>query len=262
MKKIILVGMICLLFGFTYADASDNSVGDGGGSVVSSIPINNLIDVDEPVAIIDENIIDAGDGCTKYYICSDGSQVEKCGYSSSSSSSGASATGGGGGCGCKSNPEELCVVAIDTENVQQQVQTRVRELAQSEAANAIKTQVKEQFKAQLQSIDREQLMSQIRETAEEKGVKIMPDSASEKAIEALGTVFDTIELVEPQNVGEAHKYVVQAHRSGKFLGIVPVDLNLEAEVDAETGTVQVTKRPWWSFLAFGQQEKISDNVSE
>ncbi|MEM5814949.1 MAG: hypothetical protein QXD89_00455 [Candidatus Aenigmatarchaeota archaeon] len=46
-------------------------------------------------------------------------------------------------------------------------------------------------------------------------------------------------------------YKVNAEKSGRILGIVPVNLRVNYEISAENGeTISVTK-PWWSFLVIG-----------
>ena len=43
-------------------------------------------------------------------------------------------------------------------------------------------------------------------------------------------------------------YHLKAKQRGRFLGMFKTKLNIEAEVDAETGEVIETTKPWWSFL--------------
>jgi len=43
-------------------------------------------------------------------------------------------------------------------------------------------------------------------------------------------------------------YSLKAKQRGKFLGMFKTKLSVEAEVDAETGEIIKTKRPWWGFL--------------
>jgi hypothetical protein len=82
-------------------------------------------------------------------------------------------------------------------------------------------------------------------------IKIMPDTASERAIGRLRlkvcneTNNCTIQLKE---VGGKAVYEIQVQRHYRILGLFKVKAQNKAEVDAETGEIKV-KKPWWSFLA-------------
>lgn len=86
-------------------------------------------------------------------------------------------------------------------------------------------------------------------------VKVMPDVASENALEklrmnnCLSEEGCEIELKEVGS-GESAKlaYEVRAKKQGRFLGLFKVRMNVEAQVDAENGEVIRTKKPWWAFL--------------
>ncbi len=45
------------------------------------------------------------------------------------------------------------------------------------------------------------------------------------------------------------QYKIKAMEKKRLIGIIPVDVNVDATVDAETGDTQV-HGPWWAFLAF------------
>ena len=83
-------------------------------------------------------------------------------------------------------------------------------------------------------------------------IKIMPETASEKAIERLGELGFNITLKEVGQ-GENAKavYNVEAEKQGKMLGLFKIKGKVSAEIDAETGEVIKVKKPWWSFLASG-----------
>ena len=92
-------------------------------------------------------------------------------------------------------------------------------------------------------------------------IKIMPDMASENALERLRlkncTEADgcSIELKE---VGEGEDmklaYEVKTQRQSKVLGLFGANMDVEAQVDAETGEVISVKKPWWAFLASEPEE--------
>jgi hypothetical protein len=81
-------------------------------------------------------------------------------------------------------------------------------------------------------------------------VKIMPETASERAIERLGELNFTIELKE---VGKGDDvkivYELTGNKNGRFLGIFKIQAKIQAQVDAETGEVIKVEKPWWAFLA-------------
>ncbi len=87
-------------------------------------------------------------------------------------------------------------------------------------------------------------------------VKIMPETASERAIERLrlrvcnATNNCTIELKE---VGKGNQtrpaYEVRARKRVRILGIFEVEMGVSADIDAKEGNVLAERRPWWAFLA-------------
>lgn len=87
-------------------------------------------------------------------------------------------------------------------------------------------------------------------------IKIMPDTASERALERLKLKVCseenncTIQLKDVP-VGKALKkiaYEIKVEKHYKLLGLFKKKLIERAEIDAETGEV-VLKKPWWAFLA-------------
>jgi hypothetical protein len=83
-------------------------------------------------------------------------------------------------------------------------------------------------------------------------VKIMPETASQTAIDRLGELNFTIELKE---VGTGNNkeavYELTGNKQGKFLGIFKIMATEQVQVDAETGEVKKVIKPWWAFLASG-----------
>ncbi len=78
-------------------------------------------------------------------------------------------------------------------------------------------------------------------------IKIMPSTASQKAIERLGELGFNITLKEVGNDKVA--YELTAEKEGKILGIFKAKGKVSAEIDAETGEVTKINKPWWAFLA-------------
>ena len=87
-------------------------------------------------------------------------------------------------------------------------------------------------------------------------IKIMPDTASEKAIERLKLKVCSEEnncTIQLKEVGKDSKYFVayeiDANNEVKILGMFKKKMKVQAQIDAETGEVILIKKPWWSFLA-------------
>ncbi|MFH1248952.1 MAG: hypothetical protein V1660_02265 [archaeon] len=90
----------------------------------------------------------------------------------------------------------------------------------------------------------------------EKEIKIMPDTASERALESLKLNSCSSEnnctiVLKETGVGtkdNSIKYEIQIERHAKLLGLFRIKIAERAEVDAESGDTKV-KKPWWAFLA-------------
>jgi len=90
----------------------------------------------------------------------------------------------------------------------------------------------------------------------DSSIKIMPETASETAIQILqikncnSSNNCSIELKE---VGSGNQtklaYEVKAQKESRILGIFKTNMSINAEVDAETGEVISTKKAWWAFLS-------------
>lgn len=87
-------------------------------------------------------------------------------------------------------------------------------------------------------------------------IKIMPNVASETALERLrlkncveeeGCKIELKEVGEGDNVRLA--YEVKAEKQSRILGMFKKQMRVEAEVDAESGEVIRSGKPWWAFLA-------------
>jgi hypothetical protein len=90
-------------------------------------------------------------------------------------------------------------------------------------------------------------------------IKIMPDTASQTALQRLNlrncTDDCSIELKEA-NIGDQVRavYEVQAQRNSKVFGIFNARMQVQAQVDAETGEIIQVNKPWWAFLAVEPEE--------
>ena len=160
------------------------------------------------------------------------------------------------------NGDELDIEDLDDNDTENDSDTddimKVQEKLQKcldEGEDCDTEQIKEQVRNRIQNMDSAEVLEQVRSRAAEKGLKIMPTMASDKAIEVLSANFESVEIIEPTEVGETHRYRVLAKKSVKFLGIFDTEIDVEAEVDAETGEVINAKKPWWAFLASETDEE-------
>ena len=87
-------------------------------------------------------------------------------------------------------------------------------------------------------------------------VKIMPDTASETALERLRLRVCTEEnncTIQLKETGQGNEsklsYEIHARKQVKVLGIFRKQMQVQAEVSAENGEVIRTGKPWWAFLA-------------
>ena len=87
-------------------------------------------------------------------------------------------------------------------------------------------------------------------------IKVMPDMASERAIERLRLNVCsqenncTIELKETGSGNQTQAaYEVKARKQARILGLFPAEMPVEAQVSAESGELIRSNRPWWAFLA-------------
>jgi len=87
-------------------------------------------------------------------------------------------------------------------------------------------------------------------------IKIMPNVASETALSRLrlktcseenGYQIELKEVAQGNQIKAA--YEIKTQRQSKFLGLFKTRMKIQAQVDAETGEIIRTKKPWWAFLA-------------
>ena len=99
------------------------------------------------------------------------------------------------------------------------------------------------------------------ENGTKKEIKIMPDTASERALERL-RLKNCIEeqgcTIELKEVGSGKNkqlaYELQAERHARILGLFQAKMQVKAQVSAENGEVIRIGKPWWAFLATEPEE--------
>ena len=84
-------------------------------------------------------------------------------------------------------------------------------------------------------------------------VKVMPDTASETALAKLGAKCESTCTIELKEVGTGNQvkaaYEIKTQKQAKVLGLFQAKMQVQAQVDVESGEVIKTKKSWWAFLA-------------
>ncbi|UCD03946.1 MAG: hypothetical protein JSW73_05410 [Candidatus Woesearchaeota archaeon] len=142
---------------------------------------------------------------------------------------------------------------INAEGEQMQIQTQngVRLRVGNAEANCSLELMQEQSEVQ----NRIRLMTQL-SNGRNAEIKVMPNVASEKAIERLRLKACNSEnncAIELKEVGSGQQvkaaYEVKAQKEAKILGLFKIRMRVQGQIDAENGEVIQIKKPWWSFLA-------------
>jgi len=77
-------------------------------------------------------------------------------------------------------------------------------------------------------------------------INILPDDAKAKGIEET----PDIKKVELKSEGENPVYSVIGTKQVRIFFIIPVSMEVETKIDAETGNKIAVNKPWWSFLVW------------
>ena len=87
-------------------------------------------------------------------------------------------------------------------------------------------------------------------------IKIMPDTVAERALERLrlkNCVEEEGCSIELKEVGQGEQaklaYEMKTQRQSKVFGLFGARMQVQAQVDAETGEIVRVNKPWWAFLA-------------
>jgi len=181
-------------------------------------------------------------------------------------------TGQGTGEGTQSNTETQTQNQGEDTALQNQEQVRVRsgnyensngEQMQIQTENGFKLQVEGVEAKSFMKITQEQHQIQNRtilktqlSNGKNAEIKIMPNTASETAIAILqlkNCNSDNNCSIQLKEVGNGEQvrasYEVQSQKEARILGMFKTRMKVQAQIDAETGEVIQTKKPWWAFLA-------------
>lgn len=92
-------------------------------------------------------------------------------------------------------------------------------------------------------------------------IKVMPNTASEQALERLRLKVCSSEnncSIELKEVGVGEKtqfaYELKTQKKAKVLGLFGAKMQVQAQVNAEDGEVIRISKPWWAFLASESEE--------
>ncbi len=90
-------------------------------------------------------------------------------------------------------------------------------------------------------------------------IKVMPDAASETALQRLRLRDCNGNCsVELREVGVGNQarvvYETSVQRNSRVFGLFNARMNVQAQVDAETGELVRVNKPWWAFLANEPEE--------
>ena len=67
-------------------------------------------------------------------------------------------------------------------------------------------------------------------------------------------VLDTIGKVEKKLSGNNVAYEVTGSKKVKLFFFIPIEMEVKASVDAETGAFKIVEKPWWSFLTVSSSD--------
>ena len=85
---------------------------------------------------------------------------------------------------------------------------------------------------------------------ETREMNFLPDQVQERIRERLLTQLQN----ETISLNENGTYQYQAQQKAKLFSVFSLNMNIEAQVDSETGEVLALKKPWWAFLASEDRE--------
>ncbi len=88
-------------------------------------------------------------------------------------------------------------------------------------------------------------------------IKIMPDRASETALARLRLKVCNESnncSFELKEVGSKLAYELRAEKKARIFGLFRTRMRVESQIDAESGEIIMSKKPWWAFLASESDE--------
>lgn len=81
-----------------------------------------------------------------------------------------------------------------------------------------------------------------------KELKVLPENASETA--RLRVNYHLVKAITVESGDDDVYYAVKGTQLGKILWIFPVEMDVQTDIDIDTGEVKNIHKPWWSFIVF------------
>lgn len=87
----------------------------------------------------------------------------------------------------------------------------------------------------------------VKSRGEKKELKILPSEVKKELKTKENLDCENIELSEKQ---DSLAYTCKTRQTGKLFGLIPMEFEVTAEVNAEEEAEAMVSKPWWSFLVF------------
>ena len=141
-----------------------------------------------------------------------------------------------------------------------------RMMIRQEAGNQMKLEVGGKSATSLMKMNQEMVNGQTKLSTQLSNgrsaeVKVMPDKASEAAMNKLQMKNCAAEngcSIELKEVGQGDEaklaYEVKTQKQSRVFGLFKVNMQVQAQVNAENGEVLESDKPWWAFLASESEE--------
>ncbi|MFI5265596.1 MAG: hypothetical protein ACHQT7_02530, partial [Candidatus Levyibacteriota bacterium] len=71
----------------------------------------------------------------------------------------------------------------------------------------------------------------------------------------------TVSKISLQEKDSKAVYVVEGKRSGRLLGLIPISINSQIEVNPKDQSIIFDNKPWWSFLILFETKKLADTFT-
>ena len=103
----------------------------------------------------------------------------------------------------------------------------------------------------------ESIIKAILSDGNEVDINVLPDKIKEFAEKILTNENISIELNEIVEDGKTKAvFSTKTTKEGKVFGIFKAKLEIEAQIDPETGELIKIKKPWWAFLVAGEDKVV------
>ncbi len=103
----------------------------------------------------------------------------------------------------------------------------------------------------------ESIIKAILSDGNEVDINVLPDKIKEFAEKILTNENISIELNEVVEDGKTKAvFSTKTTKEGKVFGIFKAKLEIEAQIDPETGELIKVKKPWWAFLVAGEDKVV------